>query len=206
MSATCFIVGAAPDGDSVCFTPQADDLIIAADGGFAHLERMGIIPHIVIGDFDSLGFMPSQITVLSYAKEKDDTDMMLAIRYGLEKGHQTFEIHGGLGGRIDHTIANIQALTFLAHHGARGSLIDRNTCATVICSSSIEFDAAERGYISVFALDKEVRGVTVYGLQYPLTDAVLTNEYPIGVSNAFVGEKSTISVREGTLLIIILRA
>jgi len=203
MSATCYIVGAAPDGDGVRFTPQTHDLVIAADGGFTHLESAGIIPHIVIGDFDSLGFMPAQTAVVPYAKEKDDTDMMLAIRYGLDKGFQTFEIYGGLGGRIDHTIANIQAITFLARHGARGKLIDRNTWATVICADSIAFDATESGIISVFALDGEVHGVTECGLQYPLTNATLTNSFPIGVSNAFVGVRSVVSVREGALLIIL---
>ena len=203
MSATCFIVGAAPDGDGVRFAPQTDDLVIAADGGFSHLENAGIVPHVIIGDFDSLGFIPAQTTVLSYAKEKDDTDMMLAIRYGLGKGFTTFEIYGGLGGRLDHTIANIQALTFLARQGARGKLVSRNTWASVICADSIAFDAAESGTISVFALDEEVHGVTEYGLQYPLTKATLSNSFPIGVSNAFVGVRSVVSAREGALLIIL---
>jgi len=204
MSAICFIVGAAPDHDNICIKPQADDLVIAADGGYTRLQKAGVIPQIVVGDFDSLGFTPKQTKVLPYPKEKDDTDMMLAIRHGLSEGYQTFEIYGGLGGRIDHTIANIQALTFLARQGARGRLIDRSACATVICSGSIEFDAAQQGCISVFALDEEVYGVTERGLQYPLTNATLTNAFPVGVSNVFIGEKSAVSVREGTLLIILL--
>ena len=202
MSGTCFIVGAAPDGADINFSPQDHDLIIAADGGFVHLERLGIIPAVIIGDFDSLGFIPAQALVLPFAKEKDETDMMLAIRYGLDKGYQTFEIYGGIGGRIDHMIANVQALTFLASHGACGRLVGHNTCATVICSGSIEFEAEKHGVISIFALDKEVQGVTVCGLQYPLTEATLTNTFPLGVSNAFIGQASVVSVREGALLII----
>jgi len=203
VSATCFIVGAAPDENNIRIEPQADDLIIAANGGYRYLQKAGIDPHIVIGDFDSLGYIPAQTNAFPYPKEKDDTDMMLAIRYGLDKGYRAFEIYGGLGGRIDHTIANIQAMTFLARQGARGKLIDRTTCATVICSGRIEFDAAQQGGISVFALDKEVYGVTERGLRYPLTDATLTNAFPVGISNAFVGEKSVVSVREGALLIIL---
>ncbi|MCL1854196.1 MAG: thiamine diphosphokinase [Clostridia bacterium] len=202
MSATCFIAGASPEEGGIRIAPKADDLVIAADGGYARLTKAGIASHVIIGDFDSLGFVPKHTQVLPHPKEKDDTDMMLAIRFGLSKGYQAFEIVGGLGGRIDHTIANIQAITFLARRGARGVLVDRNTRATVICSGNIEFDATERGTISVFALDKEVHGVTERGLRYPLTDATLTNAFPVGVSNSFVGEKSVVSVRDGTLLII----
>jgi len=128
--------------------------------------------------------------------------MMLAIRYGLRKGYQTFEIYGALGGEIGHTIANIQALTFLARQGARGTLMDRHTCVTVIGSGCIRFDPARRGSISIFALDRETRGVTLEGLRYKLADATLTNTFPIGVSNAFIGMEGAVSVREGALLIV----
>ncbi|MCL1964572.1 MAG: thiamine diphosphokinase [Firmicutes bacterium] len=202
MSATCFIVGAAPGGDRVPFTPQAGDLVIGADGGYAHLQTLGIVPGIVLGDFDSLGYAPPHAHVLSYPKEKDDTDMMLAIRHGLDKGYRIFELYGGLGGQLDHTLANIQALTFLARHGARGTLIDMHTRATVICSGSLSFEAAERGTVSLFALDETVEGVTLSGLAYPLVDAALTNAFPLGARNAFTGEKSAVSVRKGALLIV----
>jgi len=201
MSATCFIAGAAPGG-SVPFSPGAGDLVIAADGGYAHLISLGISPDVVIGDFDSLGFVPSHANVLPYPKEKDDTDMMLAIRYGLGKGYRSFELYGGLGGELSHTLANIQALTFLARRGARGTLVGRDARATVICSGHVAFDAAQRGMISLFALDEEVQGVTLEGLEYPLSGATLTNAFPLGVSNAFTGEKSAVSVRKGALLIL----
>lgn len=202
MSAACYIVGASPDGGGVPFAPRAGDLVIAADGGYARLKSLGIAPDVVIGDFDSLGFVPSHGHVIPYPKEKDDTDMMLAIRYGLEKGYQSFEIHGGLGGALRHTLANIQALAFLARRGARGTLVDRHTRATVICSGSVSFDATERGMISVFALDEAVHGVTLSGLEYPLSGAVLTNAFPLGVSNAFTEKKSAVSVEKGALLIL----
>jgi len=200
VSAACFIVGAAPDSGPIRFTPEPGDLVIAADGGYARLKALGISPDIAIGDFDSLGFVPDGACV--HATEKNDTDMMLAVRLGLQKGYQSFEIYGGLGGRIGHTVANIQALTFLARRAARGTLIADGTRATVIHCGSIAFSAAARGFLSVFALDSEVRGVTVSGLKYPLVNATLTNEFPIGVSNEFIGEKSSVSVDDGTLLII----
>lgn len=93
---TCYIVGAAPD-EHIDFTSQTGDLVVAADGGLAYLERLGIMPDVVLGDFDSLGYMPSYANVLPYPKEKDDTDMMLAVRYGLDKGYRNFVLYGGLG-------------------------------------------------------------------------------------------------------------
>lgn len=202
MNAACIIMGASPQEDGVCIKTGDGDLIIAADGGYTRLKNMGVTPHVLIGDFDSLEGVPQDTKVIPHPKEKDDTDMMLAIRYGLDKGYQTFRLYGGLGGRIDHMMANIQALTFLARGGARGTLIGQNVHATVICRGGIRFSSNERGILSVFALDNQVYGVTERGLQYPLTDAVLTNAFPVGVSNAFIGQESDISVRDGALLII----
>ena len=202
MSATCYIVGAEPDSGRVAFSPRPGDLVIAADGGYAYLLDMGIAPDVVVGDFDSLGRIPAHANIMPSPKEKDDTDMMLAVRHGLEKGYRSFVIYGGLGGRIDHTIANIQALTFLARQGARGALVGRDARATVLCSGSVEFLAGEWEIVSAFALDREVHGVTELGFQYPLTDATLTNAFPVGVSNVIAGERGIISVRDGALLVV----
>jgi len=202
MNGTCYIVGASPELGRVDFTARDGDLVIAADGGFLHLKTLGIAPDVVIGDFDSLDFVPPSVTVLRHPQKKDDTDMMLAIRYGLDLGYSRFEIYGGLGGRLDHTFANIQALTYLARHGARGTLVGADTRATVICSGCAAFDADAAGTVSVFALDEAVTGVTETGLPYRLDDAVLTNANPVGVSNEFIGVNSEISVKSGALLII----
>lgn len=198
---TCHIMGASPC-QPVPFSPEAGDLVIASDGGYTHLERIGVTPDIVLGDFDSLRSPPSDIEVRTYPKEKDDTDMMLAVKYGLEKGFRQFHLYGGLGAQLDHTLANLQAVVFLARNGARGTLFDETTCVTAICSDTLRFDASMRGTISVFAHDERVEGVTLHGLQYPLRDATLTNGFPLGVSNAFTGVESSITVRKGTLLVI----
>ena len=203
MSNTCYIVGASPQTECIDFSPDAEDCIIAADGGYAFLDRIGIVPDVVIGDFDSLGYIPTASKVIPYNKEKDDTDMMLAVRYGLETGYRRFIIFGGLGGRIDHSIANIQALSYICSQHAEGWLYDRNTSITVIGPGTIEFDETQTGIVSVFALDREVYGVTEKGLKFSLQESTLTNNYPLGISNIFIGNKSSISVREGSLLIIL---
>ena len=115
----CYIVCALPQ--SHAFVPNPGDLVIAADGGYAHLH--GIQADLVVGDFDSLGFIPAGESVVRHPAEKDDTDTMLAVKTGLERGETEFHIYGGMGGRrTDHTVANFQALLYLARRGARGWL------------------------------------------------------------------------------------
>ncbi|MDR0490877.1 MAG: thiamine diphosphokinase [Oscillospiraceae bacterium] len=200
MSGKCYIVGAG----EFCGRdlPGQGDYIIAADGGYAQLAARGITPDVVIGDFDSLGGPPKHPNILRSPAEKDDTDMMLAVKEGLARGYETFVIDGGLGGRLDHTLANIQTLVYIANNGARGYLLGRGECVTAVTDGSISFEAGASGLISVFCAGRRAEGVTLTGLKYPLDGAVLTNDCPIGVSNEFTGEAATIEVRKGTVVII----
>ena len=200
----CYIFGA---GEFVpCnITLTESDLVIAADGGYDHLLQIGLRADVVIGDFDSV--TSSEIwedTVcekLTYPPEKDDTDMMLAIKLGLSRGFGQFNIYGGLGGRLDHTVANIQALSFLAEHSAQGILHHPDYELTVIKNSSFTVAKDKTGYISVFSMSDTSENVTIKGLEYELEGATLTNSFPLGVSNAATGKKGIISVERGTLLI-----
>ena len=134
---------------------------------------------------------------------KDDTDSMLAIREGLSRGYRAFTLYGALDGeRLDMTVANYQALMFLAREGARGVLVGRRFLAAVVRNGSLEFPAGLDGTISVFCLGKDARGVTLKGLSYPLENAALTADFPLGVSNRFTGEPAEVTVKEGTLLIL----
>ena len=114
MASACFIIGAGPFY-GLPVAPGPEDVVLAADGGYRHCQTAGITPDLLLGDFDSLGSQrPDNIPTHTFPVEKDDTDTMLAIRYGLEQGYQTFHLYGGTGGRMDHTLANLQALGFLA--------------------------------------------------------------------------------------------
>ena len=163
---------------------------------------MGLVPDLLLGDFDSLADLPSGVAVERHPVEKDDTDMMLAIKRGLALGHEEFHLYGGMGGRrTDHTIANLQALLYLARHGARGWLYGQGEVYTAIHNNTAVFPARVRGILSVFCLGAEARGVTIRGAQYEVTDSVLTADFPLGVSNHFVGKEVEISVCVGSLLI-----
>ena len=182
--------------------PEPDDYIIAADGGWSYCKQEGIVPDLLLGDFDSLAVVPDFAHIHRVPVEKDDSDMMLAIKDGLAHGQREFHLYGGMGGeRSDHTLANMQGLLYLACHDARGWLYGDKERYTVIRNESIAFPAKVQGIMSVFCIGHDAEGVSITGAQYPLTDAVLTAELPLGVSNHFVGNPIMVSVRKGSLLI-----
>ena len=178
-----------------------ESFVIAADGGLRHTEKLGIAPDAVLGDFDSLGFCPEGANV--FPVEKDDTDAMLAVRLGLERGCGEFLLYGSLDGpRLDHTVANFQTLQFLADHGAAGYLIGYTTMVTVVKNGKITFPAGLSGTISVFCMGPDAVGVTEKGLFYGLENGTLSSGFPLGVSNHFTGEAAEISVKNGSLLVL----
>ena len=197
---TCVIFCAA-GFDSLAEEIGNEDLVIAADGGLKHTQGLGIRPDVILGDFDSLGFVPEGAEV--FPVEKDDTDAMLAIRHGLERGYCRFVIYGGMdGGRLDHTLANYQALQFLADRGAEGYLVGDHYLATVVRSGRISFPAQAKGIVSVFCLGADAEGVTLEGLKYPLAGGRLTCGFPLGVSNEYTASEASITVKDGILLIV----
>ena len=185
---------------------SGDDLCIAADGGLEYLMKIGITPDIVMGDMDSLetGESLGSFCVKRLPIEKDDTDMLAAIKEGLASGYERFELYGALGGRLDHTLANIQCLLYLLNRGARGVIWGDDLTVMLIKNESISFraDCATRGKrVSVFAFGGDAHGVSEKGLKYSLDHVTVKQEFPIGVSNEFTGEDALIEVQNGMLLI-----
>lgn len=199
MKNICYIIGAS-DTSGMYIDRQEGDYVIAADAGLAALDAMGIIPDLAVGDFDSLGHIPKFERIICHPKEKDDTDTALSLAEGIKRGYRTFVIYGGLGGRLDHTMANLQNCAGAADHGAVCWLWgEGNAVCTFGDESVLEFEAEKEGIVSVFAADRAA-GVNLCGLKYPLEDACLTSTVPLGVSNQFIGEKSSISAADGTLI------
>lgn len=194
------IVFCAADFDALAQNVEKDDYILAADGGLRHAKTLGLTPNAILGDFDSLGYVPEGAAV--FPVEKDDTDAMLAVRHGLALGFREFLIYGGLDGqRLDHTVANYQTLQFLADHGAKGYLIGKDYIVTVIQNEAIGFSQEVEGILSLFCLGADAVGVSIRGLQYPLENGALTAGFPLGVSNHFAGKAAEISVENGSLLV-----
>lgn len=203
--AVCYVVGAG-ECNSLPIKKENGDLIIAVDGGVRYLQNYNIVPDVIIGDFDSLGLVPEGGNVIRLNVDKDVTDMHAAIDVGIDKGYADFEIYGATGGRLDHTFANIQLAASLAQKGKKHLIHGSGCCVVAVNNSEIGFDAANSGYISVFAYSDVCEGVTIKGLKYELDGARLTNTFALGVSNEFIGKESKISVEKGTLVIIYTKA
>lgn len=199
----CVIFGAAPirDYDFHASQMREDDFVICADGGLRHAERLELNPDRILGDFDSF---PGEVTrkdALVFPAEKDDTDMGLAIKFALRQGMGEICIFGGLGGRLDHTLANIHLLKYAMDQGAFAYLADENMFVTLI-QGEYSIHSNPYKYISVLPFGGRASGVTYQGLKYPLTDAVFETGNPYGVSNEMTGKTAKITVGEGTLLLI----
>ena len=165
-------------------------------------ENFGLDFHPATGDFDSLKCVSEHPNTIVLSAEKDDTDTLAAVREGIRAGYTSFHIYCGTGGRIDHTVANLQVLAYLSANNMRDFLFDNGTVITAITNGSLCFGKIPCGYVSVFSCSEKAEGVTLCGLKYELNNATLTNTFPIGVSNEFIGRESSISVSSGTLFIV----
>ena len=198
--ANCIIFCAA-EFDTLAEPIARGDYIIAADGGYSHVQKLGLEPDCVLGDFDSLGYIPDHAKL--FPVEKDDTDAMLAVRRGLSLGYDRFLLYGSLDGpRLDHTVANFQTLLFLADHGAQGYLIGRDYIVTAIKNDTLTFPENAHGILSVFCMGGDAKGVTLENLKYPLENGTLSAGFPLGVSNHFTGKPAAVTVAEGKLLLL----
>lgn len=208
----CIIIGA---GDlNVTEIPVRDeDYVVAADGGYVYCKMLQIVPDLILGDFDSVreqearelaGIQkqsPERVVVLP--SEKDETDMLAAIHAGMEEGCREFYIYAGQGGRLEHTIANIQCLKYIRECGAAGYMADAAGMILVAQNETVSFPTSMQGYLSLFSMGDRAEGVTIRNMKYELDQAVITNSFPIGISNEFIGEAASVTVENGTLVIIL---
>lgn len=206
----CIVVGSGKGLPRNNLKVNQDDFVIAADGGLFYLREMGIQPNMSMGDFDSLGYIPDEKNLIVHPVEKDDTDMMLAVKEGLNRGYRTFYLYGGQGGRVDHTFANIQIMTYLASLGCKVYLAGDDFHMTVLMGEDsivltkdlFLWNGLGLGpTVSVFSFGNEANGVSIKGAKYEAEDIALNYMYPLGVSNSFEGKDITISVKEGAVLV-----
>ena len=163
---------------------QAEDFVIACDKGYVYAEKAGIRPNLLVGDFDSYeGVLPSDLPVWRYKKEKDDTDTMIAIRYAVEQG-----------------FAQVAAFA-VANGGCRVTIHDSETMLYFLTEGSITLPRREGWSLSVFAVSDTCEDVCITGGKYALNHAVVTNTFPIGMSNQWAAEEAKISVGKGILMV-----
>lgn len=199
----CVIVAAGSLTPAVRPMLQPTDVVIACDAGYRSCETLGVRPDMILGDFDSAP-RPDWQDAVVLPHVKDDTDTHYAARLAVEKGFSTVLLLGALGGRrVEHTLANLSTGLWLARQGVDVTLADENSRITYVCPGvPRSYRKGEYLYLSVFPAEGRAEGVCIRGAFYPLEDAVLTSDFPLGVSNEFVRPEIEIACRTGYLLVI----
>ena len=186
--------------------PDPDTFVIACDRGYAYAERCGIRPDLLVSDFDSYaGTVDPDVPIHRFRAEKDDTDTMIAIRTAIERGFTRAELYCALGGRLDHTLANLQSLVFAEKHGLSMRIHGADTEIFSLRNGSLRLPRREGWSLSVFAMEDRCRGVSIRGAKYELERAELSSAFPLGVSNEWVDDEALITVEDGILLIVLSR-
>jgi thiamine pyrophosphokinase len=199
----CVIVGSS---DFTGIQPDfSADYVIAADGGYDNLARYGIKADLIVGDLDSISCKTSAVNcqLLQFSAEKDASDLKLAVDEAISHGFECFYIYGCLGRRLDHTLASVGVLAFIAEKHLTGWLIGDGEAVTAITDNKITLNARKSGVVSVFSPQGQAKGVTITGLKYSLENGSLDFMSSHGLSNEFIGETAVIEVKDGTLIIIL---
>lgn len=200
MGKICTIICGAPDGKIQ--RELVEGLVIAADKGLDYALEAGITPEIVVGDFDSAEMaVPSGIEVVKFPPEKDYSDANLAVEIALERGFDEFRLLSALGGRLDHTIANIQLIYRLKKRGITAELFGNGERAFFLENETREIPAFS-GYLSVFAYENSAV-ISESGVKYPTEKLAFTNDFPLGLSNEITEKTAKITVHSGAALIIL---
>ena len=197
----CFIAGA---GD-LCprgLYPGPGDMLIAADGGYAGLRRLGLYPDLVIGDMDSYRGSVRGIPLLRFPVRKDDTDLSLAVKAGKSQGFRRFVLYGASGGaREDHFLAALQLMAGQSRKGLQMRLVAPDFEVYALHNATLPISTRDGMTVSVFSHSRLSMGVTLKGLHYEADGLRLQSGFPMGVSNAARGSRALIGVKQGTLLV-----
>lgn len=198
----CVIFGGADIGDSCDLNIPENAYVIAADSGYRHCLRFGIKPDLILGDFDSYeDKLPDDCEIIAAPREKNDTDLMLAVKTGFEKGFCTFYIYGADGGRMGHTAAAVQTLAYIESNGGEGVLFGNGFVMRVYGEGTVKLLGNGAKYLSVFALTESAE-ITERNLKYS-GKLKLTYDFPLGVSNEFIDGPAEIEVKTGKILTIL---
>ena len=200
MKKVCSIIAG---GKKSSINIEDNSFVIACDKGLEYLNKTKYSADLIIGDFDSYnGKISKKSMVFSLPKEKNDTDLMVAIRYAIEHDFDVINLYCALGGRLDHELGNIQACTHASIHGIGVHVFDEDNELHFVSNSSISVPKKEGYSISILSLCDKSKGVTIKGAKYLLDNAELLNHEPLGISNEWENEIN-VEVKDGTLLVIL---
>lgn len=178
------------------------DIIVGVDGGNMLLNHLGLLPHVVVGDFDSAeleGVMARvpQAHALTFNSEKDFTDSELAIQYLIDEAVESIVVIGGLGGRMDHFLGNIG----LFEMTNRLVFIDENHEITLMVGPDQKHIANDYEFVSLVPFSDCVKGIDLIGFKYPLDQATIKRGQTIGISNEVLSSLATIRITSGKVMV-----
>ena len=205
MRAIIFANGDASDPEIVRHWAAQSDLIIAADGGTRHALSVGVMPHVVIGDLDSLAESDraqldrSGVPLIVYPTHKDRTDLELALRHAQDQQATEIIIFSALGGRWDQSLANLLLLALPELAPVSTCIVDHQLAIQVIRDQA-EINGRVGDTLSLIALKGDAHGVTIEGCEYPLNDATLPFGATLGISNVLAQPTARITVKQGQIL------
>lgn len=200
---TCHIFAGGIIADLNYIKINKNDMIICADSGYKYVQQLKLIPDIIVGDFDSYnGNLPEKIKVIRSVPEKDDTDTLLAVKIAIENEVNSIKLYGALGGRIDHTFANVQTLKYAYEHNCKMIIEDYDNIIMYQSCETKEYLQRKDWYFSVFSFSEYIYIHELSGVKYPLTDTIVTNGFPIGVSNEIISDKAVLDIKSGDAIVV----
>ncbi len=200
--ACIFASGPVSDYNLISLVADTNSYVLCADGGLEHCLKCGISPDVVIGDMDSYDGKVDEKILIKHPAEKDDTDTALCIKHAIEKGYSEIIIFGAVGGRFDHSFANIQLLLYCKEKGVNCTLCDKETIF-VVHNETVKIPIKKGTTVSIFSISVKSNNVTLKGLKYSLESATLSSDFPLGISNVSISDQIEIAVEDGTLLVVI---
>lgn len=203
----CVIVGGADieNYDAVCRKTRNDDYFIYCDSGLRHMEKLGVAPNLIVGDFDSHEKPNLSVETIVLPREKDDTDTFFAAKEAVKRGFDEFILIGTVGGRLDHTLGNVSVLLYLFSLGKKAEMIDDYSEMQIVADKTVFVDSSY-SYFSLLNITGEAEGITEKNVKYPLENAKITCEYQYGISNEVLpGKTAEITVKKGKALLIKVR-
>ncbi|HOB22488.1 MAG: thiamine diphosphokinase [Firmicutes bacterium] len=183
-----------------------EDLVIAIDSGLEHCLRFQITPQLVLGDLDSVSegalrwAKARQLKILTFPREKDKTDTHLAVEYAISQGAEEIQIHGGIGSRFDHTLANAHLLMTIARQGAQGMLTDGEQKIFLLEEELCLMPEKEMCF-SILPLSFELSGLSIEGAFYPLENAAVSLGDTRTISNEFLDKPVKLTLKAGCALV-----
>lgn len=200
---TCLIIAAHLESRiREIVNPDEYSFVICADSSYVQAFKEDVFPDLIIGDFDhnSSSLPPDRnIETILLPVKKDDTDTHFCVKEAIKRGFDDITIIGGTGGRLDHTIANIQSLVYACRNGTKARMMDKNNIITVT-DRDCTVDKKKK-YLSVFSIGGKAV-VSIEGCKYSQSNIELTDSFPIGVSNEISSDTALISVSKGTIILV----